>query len=269
MVQINEILRSRAPRRSHSGRTQIEPMPGEPSSKDLRIGEAGAAPVFGDPGADVVLILDALGRMEATIRDDRATLGRLRLALGEMARAVARAKAAAPNTPAPEGSATATLLDELEHRIDAMLEIAGAAAPQPPAPVEPDQVPTVSNVVSQLGPGSEAEKTDAPAPALAVDTGVAESQAARPEADDPESRQDSPRDVPTVSMLKAMVEAMNAAAPVEPARAAKSDAATTPQNTSNDADEPAAEKPDAADTPRDPLAPLRAMSDDERLALFS
>jgi hypothetical protein len=254
--------------RSHSGGTEIEPMPGEPSSKNVRTGEPGVTPVFGEPGADVVLILDALGRMEATIRDDRATLGRLRLALGEMARAIARAKAAAPDAPAPEGDATATLLDELEHRIDAMLEIAGAAAPQPAAQTAPDRVPTVSNVVSRLGPAAEAQKTDAPVPAGTSDTGVAGNREARPEAE-LESHRNPHQDVPTVSMLKAMVEAMNAAAPTEPAHAAKSDVAAAPQATPSEADGPATEKLDAEDTPRDPLAPLRAMSDDERLALFS
>jgi hypothetical protein len=228
-------------------------MPGEPSSSDLRTGDA---------GADVALILDALGRMEATIRDDRATLGRLRLALGEMARAIARAKAAAPDTAAPEGGATAALLDEFEHRVDAMLEIAGAAAPQPPAQAGPDQVPTVSNVVSRLGPAAEAQTTAVPAGTS--DAGLAEGHEARHEAD-----LESHQDVPTVSMLKAMVEAMNAAAPAEPAKAVKPGTAAMPQTTPGEADEPAAEKPDAEDMPRDPLAPLRAMSDDERLALFS
>jgi hypothetical protein len=243
-------------------------MPGEPSSKDLRTGEAGAAPAFGDAGADVVLILDALGRIEATIRDDRATLGRLRLALGEMARAVARAKATAPNTPTSEGDTIATMLDELEHRVDAMLEIAGAAAPQPPAAAEPDRVPTVSNVVSQLGPEAQNAPTTTGMSDAAVAGGQETRQTAPPQADS-ESHQDLHRDVPTVSMLKAMVEAMNAAAPARPSNAVESDKAAAPQDAPNEANEPAAEKPDAEATPRDPLAPLRAMSDDERLALFS
>jgi hypothetical protein len=235
-------------------------MPGEPLSRDLRAGEPAArlADTGADVSQDVALILDALVRMEATIRDDRATLGRLRLALGEMARAVARAKAAAPNASVPKGGATATLLDELEHRVDTMLEIAGAVAPQGSAQApETDQVPTVSGVVSRLGPG-----VDAPDHALPKAAGTDNTPAA------------AGPDIATVSMLKTMVEALNAAAPAAPVDTDEADTDAAPQTppdkpSASAPAQPEATQPDAAGAPHDPLAPLRAMSDEERIALFS
>ena len=160
-------------------------------------------PAQPDVGADAALILAALGRMEAVIRDERAAFTRLRVMLGDMAEAIARGK-----TVADSETAT-TLLDELEHRVDAMLEIAGpgpaaaAAAipdPQPPSsvtpdagaaaqaiqhPAEHDQVPTVSDVVSQLG--SDDETPPAAAFPPVDETGIG---------------------APTVAMLTAMVEAL-------------------------------------------------------------
>jgi hypothetical protein len=210
-----------------------------------------AAPV--DFSADAELVLAALGRMETAIRSERVALDRLQTELGEMAAAIAQAKSAMPSSATEPDAATggrpvdlAALLDELEHRVDAMLDIAGggsqtaradsasraAIEPAPSdvasrhveAPFEPgdsyllygsggdnpfadhesepasqapesDRVPTVSGVVSRLGRSHDA---------LAPDTGVAEDLHAT-------GAQDA--DVPTVSMLEAMVEALNAAAP--------------------------------------------------------
>jgi hypothetical protein len=242
----------------------------------LSAGEPAAAPATADTGADVALILDALGRMETTIREERATLGRLRQALGEMARAVARAKAGWPEPMAIADSNAATLLDELEHHIDTMLEIAGGGS----APVqiaEPDQVPTVSGVVSQLAPLADTQHHDAPQG----------SDAGRAGAPNDDTRADASgedaQDVPTVSMLKAMVEALNAAAPsetpeahakMEAARSGESDVGeanpvAAPQTAPAEPSESTPDQPQAENAPRDPLAPLRAMSEDERIALFS
>ncbi len=174
-----------------------EIMSGAPSSSEsasLRSAQA-------DVSADAALILAALGRMEAVVRDERAAFTRLRVMLGEMAQAIARGKAVADSETA------ATLLDELEHRVDAMLDIAGpgpvaeaAAIPDPQpsaaaAPVEaqaiqhpagPDQVPTVSDVVSRFG------SDDEPPPAAAA----------------PQPVEDTATGAPTVAMLTAMVEAL-------------------------------------------------------------
>ena len=145
-----------------------------------------------DVGANAALILAALGRIEAVVRDERAALASLRAALGEMAQAIARAKAVADSENA------AAMLDEFEHRVDAMIEIAGGMPEAgPPATesvtqpaAESDQVPTVSGVVLRLGPGDVA-----PEPATAE---------AEPPADAAGDKG------PTVAMLTAMVEALSA-----------------------------------------------------------
>ena len=161
-----------------------EIMPDAPPSSEPAFGP----PAQADVSADAALILTALGRMEAVIRDERAAFDRLRKMLGDMAQAIAKAKAVADSETA------ANALDELEHRVDAMIEIASGAgsvaesqasqapavsappvapvatavaenatqvppaddapAPGPPGSnsAEHDQVPTVSGVVSQLAP---------------------------------------------------------------------------------------------------------------------
>jgi len=186
-----------------------------------------------DFSADAALILAALGRMEAVVRDERAAFDRLRVMLSGMAQAVAKAKAVA------DSETTANLLNELEHRVDAMLEIAGrgpvtaaAAIPDlqpssfaapvehdaaPPAdaadaleqaiqhPAEPDLVPTVSDVVSRL---DSDELTPSDTDALVS--------------------------APTVAMLTAMVEALrdsiSATAP-EPEAAVEAPAAQGAEGT--------------------------------------
>ena len=76
-----------------------------------------------DVSADTAVIVAALERLVSTVRDERAVLTRLRTALGDMHRAIAHAKAVADSETA------AALLDEFEHRVDAMIEIAGRAEP--------------------------------------------------------------------------------------------------------------------------------------------
>ena len=89
-----------------------------------------------------------------------------------MAQAIARAKAVADSETA------AAMLDEFEHRVDAMIEIAGGAAASQAAEqaAESEQVPTVSDVVLRLGPGDAA-----PEPAAAETAPPAE-RAGRSEA---------------------------------------------------------------------------------------
>jgi hypothetical protein len=153
------------------------------------------APASSEPadfGANAALILAALGRIETVVRDERAALASLRASLGEMAQAIARAKAVADSENA------AAMLDEFEHRVDAMIGIAGGTpeteAPAtesiPESPTESNQVPTVSGVVLRLGPGDAA-----PEPA-AVET--------EPPAETVGDKG------PTVAMLTAMVEALSA-----------------------------------------------------------
>jgi nicotinate-nucleotide--dimethylbenzimidazole phosphoribosyltransferase len=199
-----------------------EIMSGAPSSSEL----ASPRPPQTDVSADAALIMAALGRMEATVRHERAAFDRLRVMLGEMAEAIAKAKAVA------DSETSANLLDELDHRVDAMMEIAGHGAvaesapsppPQPPSsaaqlerdaallahgaseaqgaaaapdagavaqaiqhPAESDQVPTVSDVVSRL------ESDDGTPPAATDIPPVA----------------DAAISAPTVAMLTAMVEAL-------------------------------------------------------------
>ena len=136
-----------------------------------------------DVGANAALILAALGRIEAVVRDERAAMASLRTSLGEMAQTIARAKAVADSENA------AAILDEFEHRVDAMIEIA-SGAPAAEQAAEPDQVPTVSDVVLRLGP---ADTTPEPAVADAA-----------PPADTGGDKG------PTVAMLTAMVQALSA-----------------------------------------------------------
>ncbi len=203
-------------------------MSGAASSSEL----ASALPesttaVRSDPAAELAVIAGALGRMAQAARDDRAALERLRHMLGEMTEVIAQAKA----LPAEMN----VLLDEFEHRVDAMMEAAGgmpagappAEASAPPAeavapaietiapaaeaPVpagEADQVPTVSGVVSDLRP-------DEPAPESAV----------------PQAEQTATDKGPTVAMLTAMVQALRESIvelPPEPEPIAEAASPATP-----------------------------------------
>jgi len=206
-------------------------------------------------GADAELVLTALSRMVAAIRGERATLDRLLDALGEMAGAIAQAKTAMqPRAAGPAGADidVAALLDELEHRVDGMLDIVNGGAPaadrdagEPPqagdasapgvGPGEDDRVPTVSGVVSRLGRGQDA-------PAADGDTDAA-----------PNGTEDA--DVPSVSMLEAMVEALNASVP-----ATAPDTGSAPQ--AAEAAPPAGEAPaEALEASLAMAAPLSFLGD--------
>ena len=98
-----------------------EIMPDASPSSEPAFGPPAQAQASADVSADAALILTALGRMEAVIRNERAAFDRLRTMLGEMAHAISKAKAVADSETA------AHLLDELEHRVDAMMEVASGA----------------------------------------------------------------------------------------------------------------------------------------------
>jgi nicotinate-nucleotide--dimethylbenzimidazole phosphoribosyltransferase len=248
-------------------------MSSEPKEVAPKSGEP-PRPAFAEFGADAELVLTALGRMVASLRGERGTLERLHAALSEAAGAIAEAKAAMQmRGPAGGGVDVGTLLDELEHRIDAMMEIvtggppgaaaqaAVAAAAVASAPVEAPPPETATPEAALLDdltfvpvgaepeqPMSEASPDDGPEPAPAVHdrseatpapaervptvSGVV-SRLGR--AGDGAALDDAAAagggesgDVPTVSMLQAMVQALNAAAP-EAAPAAEDLAAAAPQ----------------------------------------
>ena len=106
-----------------------------------------------DVSADAALIVAALDRMQAAVRDERDMVGRLRSSLGEMAQAIARAKAQAD-------TGIAGLLDEFEHRVDAMLEMAGGR-PEPAAAVPSDVATTPS--ANEAARTQDTQGEDAPA----------------------------------------------------------------------------------------------------------
>jgi len=212
----------------------------EPQHSETMSGAPSSSEAAGIDG-DAALILAALSRIETVVRDERAALAGLRAGLVEMAHAIARAKAVADSETA------AAVLDEFEHRIDAMIEIAGAAATaatEPPArTLESDQVPTVSGVVLQLGPGDAAlapatEESPPPADA-AADKG------------------------PTVAMLTAMVEALNASMPgPEPAAEPPPVLEIAPQPTTTEP-QPVLESPPEPE-PEPPLAQAAAEPEAEQ-----
>ena len=148
------------------------------SSEREASGAASSEVQADDTGQDseVAQVLLALNRLDATIRGERDTLARLRGALRDMAGLLHHFKWSM-RQGAKEPLDIGTLLDELEHRVDAMLGLGREIAPASA------QVPTVSGVVSQLGRGEEAP---------------------------PEVAQ---RQGPTVSELTAMVQALSASVP--------------------------------------------------------
>jgi hypothetical protein len=180
--------------------------------------------------SDAAAAIAAVGRMEATIRSDRAAFLRLRAEAQTMAKAIADAKAtlqawAIKPDAAPGGKATelAALLLDLESRLNAMQFLmdfvcdGGADAPAR----ELDHVPTVSDVVSRLGRGGEAaaEDRDAAQPKPGFD------------------------EVPSVSMLGALVEALNA-----------SISATEPESIASAASQLSAMEQTPAEMPAEPMA---------------
>lgn len=193
-----------------------------------------------DFSADVSLVLDALGRMEATARADRAAIERLRGFLGALAQTIGAAKAALA-----AGGDTATLLDELEHLADAMIETAGGVAIVKAVQPEPENVPTVTAVVSQFGSAEMAPDAEPPA------TIDAAHEAA-------------------VSELKAMLEAMNASV-APPAAAAEAEPVAAPEVASPEAALPEPAEPAAITPPPDTsseTAPPTAPAPAPRPGLF-
>jgi hypothetical protein len=198
----------------------------EPLASNGSVDEAPAADTrsLADITADAALVLAAVDRMQRAELHSRLALVRLRNGLGDMAAAIGRAKAKAAGADEPaRATDTAALLDEFEHLVDAMLEIAGGmiprsraqaaepvqaaseapvleapAPPEPTAPApaaEPDQVPTISGMAANLAAGQAAE----PATANPHDNALAAAAAG-----------------PTVEMLRSLVEALNASIPAEP-----------------------------------------------------
>ena len=191
-------------------------------------------PARTDLSTDAALVLATVERMDATARRDRATLERLRGVLGEMARAITQAKIAINSQAGSEAKAIgmAALLDEFEHLVDAMIEIAGAAAPAasaatssagtaPKAPVGlSEEVPTVSGVMSRSGGHDDFE----PEPVTDLTSLF---KAARDK-------------TPSVAMLKAMVEALGTSN-LEPTDPTDTEAAGEPPAPIAAEGEPAAE----------------------------
>ena len=151
-----------------------------------------------EPAAEVSTerMLAAIELMESAIRSEPETIARLRAELGEMANAIAQIRSAV-DAARQRATDIDTLLQGLEDRTRRMIALvsppadvadAGTSIATPPARpadeqafldamgtgaatkaaprTEPDRVPTVSNVVSQLGgasdetpPASESEAT--------------------------------------------------------------------------------------------------------------
>src|SRR5262249_3043052 len=143
---------------------------------------------------------------EAVVRGERAAFDRLRADLDDMANTVALARSALATfaikpdgAPDGKGGDVNALLQTIEDRVKAMVAFignAGTAAAEPPpaatgklalelppaAPAaEPDRVPTVSDVVTQLGRDVEtpaAETSAESAPSVAALQSMVEALAA-------------------------------------------------------------------------------------------
>jgi hypothetical protein len=272
--------------------------------RESRPSEAGAIeasaiePTLGDitwptsrRNSDADLVLAAVERMQAAIDRERSAVDCLHAELSAMAQAIARAKiairSAAVKANAADGAAafdTVVLLEELEHRVDWMLEIASRSTehkappqgqlatetsterqiapevepkiePQVEPKIEPEvelkindesepevealRVPTVSDVVSRLTRPADEQLAPAPVASAAA----------------------SPRN--EALMLEAMVQALSAldAADYRPrsTRGVRTDSMPLAD----------AFQQSRAGTRADPLAPLHAMSAEEKIALFS
>ena len=257
-----------------------ETMSSETTSSAMISGDS-AAPARGPVSADAALILDALGRLESAVQDERAVLDRLRMALRDMAQTIAMAKALA------DSETSAILLDEFEHRVDAMIEMAGGeaktaeVAPAEPEPAEPEpaQIEPAQIEPAQIEAASAALNIEPEPPSATVAEFVPEAHAeppvpeAEPTAEhdqvptvsavvsrlgpdhDPfneavvnalHATQGKDEHAPSVAMLKAMVEALGVAsrameAPAEPATAL---AVEEPQPIASATPEPPAEIPE-------------------------
>src|SRR5262245_28290335 len=107
-----------------------EPMPSEPIASNGMTGEPAVSETASrtDVAADAALALAAVTRMQAANQEARDTLTRLRAGLSEMADAIGRHKAGAASAESPDELAKvvdiASVLDEFEHLVDGLIEVA-------------------------------------------------------------------------------------------------------------------------------------------------
>jgi hypothetical protein len=244
--------------------------------------------------------------MEAAIGRERATIDRLHAELAVMAQLIARAKITAqPGAVKPATLDIAALLDEFEQRVDVMLEIGGrsrrkdapaqdharataraaqapaVAAPAQPSPPDPQGVPTVSGVVSRLARASDAPCSEAGSPAAAeagrsnvsimeamvqaLSALDAENQRAIPAAASMPQSEPKPRRpiMPDNELVigRTPVKTVSIPSPETGMTAEPHpDPAASARNTSGQGQ--SAQRPD-------PLAPINALSAEEKIALFS
>jgi hypothetical protein len=287
------------------------PLPSDPAAVEPATGES--VPLAARRSHDAELVLAAVNRMDAVIDRERVKLDRLQSGLHALAQTIAQAKIAMqadmvkPPAAGTAGFDVAALLNELEHRVDAMLEIGGrstredaAAKDQspaaPPTPnqateappneslkaarrADPDRVPTVSGVVSRLGrPGEEPLENAGPPPAEVSRKEVATLEAmvqALSALDTDNHRQAAPGATPSKPAPQpkkpVMPENELLARPAPASGPATRDGggtAAAPQPPP-EATAPKASEPAQLDQRPDPLATLKAMSAAERIALFS
>ena len=207
------------------------------------------------------MLLAALNRLEALMRADGTALERLRDELRLLLIAIRHARpdidAASPLTKAAK---LASLLDLMQRRIDAMVET--KAVDLAPAAGEPSPTHTTLTVV----PPADEPELPIPSPASAQPAAVALVHDLRTAAIMPEVTfvASAPPTMPTV-VKKAV------AAPVAPPAAAATSTAARialPLPAAVEINEPAQQA--AAAPPRiDPLAAIMALSEDERIALFT
>ena len=194
--------------------------------------------------ADTEMLLAALGRLEARLRADGSAVERLRDELRMLLIAIRVARPEIDSAGAPAKTAKlAALLDLLERRIEAM------AAPAQPAPAEEPEAQTIPP-----------QPADAARAHLAV----------VPLAEEPELPIPSPASaqLPAVMLVRPIVAVPEVTlfegAPPASVVVEEQAAAPAPAQTID-----AAPKAQNASPPADPLAPLMALSEDERIALFT
>lgn len=186
--------------------------------------------------ADTAALLAAIERLEARLRADASAVQRLRddLRMLLIAIRIVRPEIDAAAPAAAKAAKLAALLDLLERRIDAMAE----AKPAELAP------PADATLGAHAVPEQSAE---APRAHLAV----------VPPPEEPELPIPSPASPPPPAIVRVP------AAAIRPEATFAASAQPAP-----DIAEPAAAQP-AAPPPADPLAAIMALSEDERLALFT
>ena len=214
-------------------------MSNEPTFKRL-LAQSSAAPAASADAAnsDAEKMLAAFERMETALHGGPDAIERMRVDLGEMAKVIAQIRLA---VDAELDCDLGALLQDLETRTERLMELVSPApatgestlVEEPPArPVdeqafldalgvnddpEPDRVPTVSDVVSQLGRAPDADAGNT--------TDIDQAASGRER-------------TTSVAMLEAMVEELAASMP-----------ATPPQSEATET------KPAEASAPRDPMMP--------------